>query len=44
MASHTYESSQQYIVQYITSFILADEKKHHEMLNKLLSLAEVKTT
>ncbi len=43
VASNTYESSQQYIVQYIASFILADEKKHHEMLNKLLSLAEVKT-
>ena len=43
LASHTYESSKQNIVQYITSFIIADEKKNHEMLNKLLSLAEVKT-
>ena len=43
LASHTYESSKQNIVQYITSFIIADEKKNNEMLNKLLSLAEVKT-
>ena len=43
LASHTYESSQHGIVQYITSFIIADEKKNREMLNKLLSLAEVKT-
>ena len=43
LASHTYESSHQNIAQYITSFIIADEKKNNEMLNKLLSLAEVKT-
>ena len=43
LASHTSESSHQNIVQYITSFIISDEKKNNEMMNKLLSLAEVKT-
>ncbi len=44
VASNTYDNSPNYVVQYIASFILADEKKHHEMLNKLLAMAEVKSS